>query len=316
MIDVLEIVKQPLIKDAIKTCSALVYGAKVRTTYQPQLLKELLSIATDCPEKPKNFKLEIERREMNNLLDTICLVSGGADSTIAWHLFGKPQGIYIDIGQNYSSKETSCLQKLNIPTLYVDINEKDLGATSTEWKHIIPGRNFLFLTIAAECLENHGKLIFSVVDGEGWESGKGDKSKDFVIAWQKWYKSLTGKTIGVSTCVERTKAGWLRAFINADNDINIIRHGTVTCFSEESGQCGKCQGCVRKYLSFVSNNINIKEDYNIHPMIGAKEYVDKYKVVLNKALKLNDYSHYSLARCTEDLAAIEKAEILVKLKVK
>jgi len=59
----------------------------------------------------------------------------------------------------------------------------------------------------------------------------------------------------------------------------------------------------------MTNGIDICEDFNIHPMIGANQYVEKYKDVLSKALKLNDYSHYSLARCIEDLEAIEKAEM-------
>jgi 7-cyano-7-deazaguanine synthase in queuosine biosynthesis len=312
MIDEESVVNQNVIQDVVRLCKVIKNNSRFRTPYHPKLLQELLEIAVDCPEKPEDFKLDIGPIQRLHLLDEICLVSGGADSTIAWYLMGKPKAIYIDIGQSYASKEKHKLEILKIDPIIIDLYSTGIGNNGEKWKHIIPGRNFLFLTIAAEFLRDGGELIFSAVDGEGYNSGKGDKSQAFIVKWQEWYRALTSKVIGISTCVERTKAGWLKEFASRGNSLDIIRYNTITCFSDEDGQCGKCQACLRKYLSFMTNGLDIAEDFNIYPMIGAKEYVDKYKDVLSKALKLNNYSHYSLVRCTEDLAAIEKAEMRMK----
>lgn len=311
--DVKNLIRQPIIADALHTLNSINSGGRVRTSLQPVMLHNLLTIALDCPEKPLDFVLDVGPLKGKQFFDKICLTSGGADSTIAWYYHDKPQGVYIDIGQGYATKETSILNELKIP--YLDIALTSQLNTQLDkdpdWKHIIPGRNFLFLTVAAEMVKHGGTVIFSVVDGEGYNSGKGDKSEAFIDAWIKWYRQLTGKMIYVETCDFYTKAGWLRWFASR-HDINIIRNKTVTCFSDLSGQCGLCQACLRKYLSFTSIGMDIKEDFIVHPLIGGKEFVKKYKIVLNRALQLNDYNHYSMKRCTEDLAAIQTAEMRMK----
>jgi hypothetical protein len=149
-----------------------------------------------------------------------------------------------------------------------------------------------------------------MVEGEGAESGKGDKSLMFVSLFQDWYNACTGREIYIQTMTDRTKAGWLKWFAK-HNDVNIIRKNTVTCFSSEEGQCGTCQACLRKYLSFISIGMDIAEDFVAHPMFGAARYVEKYEKVLGHASDVQDYSHYSRQRCFEDLQAIADAKNLM-----
>jgi 7-cyano-7-deazaguanine synthase in queuosine biosynthesis len=297
-----------VVQTAIEVIAALKRGTNFHTQLQPELLQSVLSTSIDCPEKPEGFDIKVKPWNSQQLLDEICLTSGGADSTIAWFLADKPRGLYIDINQDYASKEIEALNKLRpcgLKYRYIDLGNLDSETPLYKnWKHIIPGRNFLFLTIAAECVKDNGVVIFSVVDGEGLESDKGDKSKKFIGQWQDWYEAVTGKEVYVDTLSTHTKAGWLKEFAKT-NDINIIRYSTVTCFSKEHSQCGKCQACLRKYLSFISAfGMNTSEDYAIHPKIGCKEYIDKYNVNLSKALNEKDFSHYSEKRCIEDLEAL------------
>jgi 7-cyano-7-deazaguanine synthase in queuosine biosynthesis len=305
------ILDSAIAEEAISICTQLNSTGNISTSFNTELLKDVLETSIDCPEKPKEFELKINYSK-TELLDEICLTSGGADSTIAWFLANKPKGLYINIGQKYFIKEVTALHSLGISYNLVDISSK-FKIRNENWKHIIPGRNFLFLTIAAEMVEDRGNIIFAVTEGEGWDSGKGDKSNKFVCAWQNWYTTVTGKSINVGTLTSGTKASWLKSFEQSGYDIDLIRYRTVTCFAENNGQCGKCQACLRKYLSFISAfGLDTFKDYMIHPMIGCTEYIEKYKKNLKHCLEVNDFSHYSRKRCNEDLTAIQAAEYLIK----
>lgn len=302
-----------VVKDVMSVMrKSTVVGSVFPCAFQTQLFKELVDIALDCPEKPKDFDFKIEEPE--RLYDRICLTSGGADSTIAWLMADKPQGLYIDIGQPYAQKERKALHMMGIEYHYVDMRGTHLSDKT--WKHIIPARNLLFLSIAAELLKNNGDVWFAMVEGEGELSGRGDKSLAFIRRFEEWYTATTDRHIYITDMCERTKPGWLR-WVQDYHGVEMlqqIRKHTVTCFSPEDGECGRCQACLRKYLSYVSIGMFIDEDFNVHPIEGCQEFIEKYKFSMNHALEIKDFSHYSARRCEEDLAAIHTAERRLLLK--
>jgi len=294
-----------IVKDAINILTKVAKGKQEYVnSFQPGLLDRLVNVMLDCVECPKDFKFQVQSpvREYPNL----CLTSGGADSTIAWYYAFKPQGIYIDIGQPYAHKERRALHLIDIPYYYVDMRGTRIA--DCHWGHIIPGRNFLFLCVAAEMVKDNGSIWFAMLDGEGAASGKGDKSLLFVELFEDWYTACTGRRVHIQTMVDRTKPGWLKWFAES-HDVNIIRK-TVTCFSAEDGQCGACQACLRKFLSFVSIGKDISADFMVPPMVGAKQYVEKYETLLPRVLEKRDFTHYSRNRCLEDLQAISDAKLL------
>ena len=297
-----------IVKDAMSILRAVRDGKhEYVNSFQPELLGMLTKVMLDCPERPEDFKFEVKapQHEYKN----VCLTSGGADSTIAWYYVDKPHGLYIDLGQPYAAKERKALDSLGI--IYTYVNMRGCHLADKPWKHIIPGRNFLFLCIAAEMLKDNGSIWFAMVEGEGADSDKGDKSLMFVSLFEDWYKACTGRTIYVQTMVDRTKAGWLDWTTDHDGLTDIIRRKTVTCFSSQEGQCGSCQACLRKYLSFISIGMDIYKDFQHHPMVGAVEYVKKYENLLAYTLGKEDFSHYSRRRCHEDLNAIANARKLL-----
>ena len=299
-----------LVKTITGICEGLSSGIsrmRLDNVLAPEILNSVVNTAIDCPEKPTGFESLVKgTRFLGGRNSDICLVSGGADSTIQWFLADSPPAIYVNFGQPYAEKEIEALEAVGVTH---DIIEVEINNPIGYWKHIIPGRNLLLLTIAAELLQNEGVILFGVTDGEGWNSEKGDKSCKFVIEFTDWYNTVTDKGISVETMATRTKAGWLKEFKSQGFDPDVIRYKTITCFSSKSGQCGECQACLRKYLSFVEAfSLDTSEDYKTHPMEGAKQYVDKYKKVLAEALGKLDFSHYSEDRCREDLHAIEVAE--------
>src|SRR6266404_59988 len=300
-------------REVLRIISGIHTKEIVTSSFHPHNLNSIVKIMLDCPERPKGHKFSIDRidRDSVNLSKDICLTSGGADSTIAWFKEGGPTGLYVDLGQPYTRKERGALVSIGIPHVYVDLSE--YGFTSKMWKHIIPGRNLLFLTIAAELVSDFGTIHFAVTSGEGYYSLKGDKSREFIENFKEWYKFTTGKTVIVKTMHRKTKGQWLKYFMQQGCDIDIIRYKTVTCFEVDgkgNTQCGRCQACLRKFLSFMYNNIDISQDYAVPPMIGCQDFVTKYMTVLPTALEMKDFSHYSKERCIEDIAAIKKAQQL------
>lgn len=292
-----------IMKDALSIARKAHKGEDFISSYQPQLLKRLCEVMLDCPERPKDNEFRV--LEPARMYDSICLTSGGADSTIFWHYAGKPQGLYIDIGQSYAVKEMNALKRSEISFEYLDLRGTRIGQLT--WKHIIPARNFIFLCAAAEMIKDCGTIWFAMVEGEGAESDRGDKSLMFVSLFQDWYLESTGRHVYVQTAHEKTKAGWLQ-FAKKMQFLDDIRINTVTCFDAKQWQCGKCQACLRKYLSYVSLGMDTSNDYVIHPMAGAREFITKYRKNLGEAFSNQDFSHYSEKRCSEDLAALVVAE--------
>jgi 7-cyano-7-deazaguanine synthase in queuosine biosynthesis len=213
----------------------------------------------------------------------------------------------VDVGQAYGAKERSALRKIGISFYKVIMSSEKYE----QWQHIIPGRNLIMLTAAADRVAAGGTIYFGVTSGEGWDSGKGDKSSKFVDKFVDWYAHRTGKLVTVEVNADKTKGQMLKEFQAAGYDLDIIRYKSVTCFSPTPLPCGQCQACLRKYLSFTSIGIETAHDYMMHPIIGGAKFVEKYKHVLSHALEVEDYSHYSQARCCEDLYALEKADVAV-----
>jgi 7-cyano-7-deazaguanine synthase in queuosine biosynthesis len=295
-----------LIDTIAQLAKSAVTGGNAHCYFNPRDLNQLVQISLDCPERPEGHKFSVvPYNGASTLMQRVCLLSGGADSTIAWYANKFPTGIYVDFGQPYARKELDAVRSLASGFVTVSVPRI---SPSASWKHIIPLRNLLLLTVAAEYVADGGTVYFGVVDGEGFNSQKGDKSLRFLLEFQSWYESVTGKQVSIQTMVDKTKAGWLKWFIEAGYDVNVIRHRTVTCFDADYGQCGKCQACLRKYLSFISVGIETVEDYKVDPMVGCHEYVKKYKRVLTEALRDHKFLHYSALRCNEDLDAIGKAE--------
>lgn len=254
----------------------------------------------------------------------VVLTSGGLDSTITYRI-AKDQArredrllgfrtLYCDFGQPYAPKELQTLAALGIcgPTHIVKIFG-DMKHALNEyggWKHIIPGRNFLALATAATLLlpndihpHRERRIWFSPVQGEMPKTG-GDKSFKFLDlaseAIAHWYG---GPVMILTPLASGTKADWIHWWLSQGLPVETLRR-TVTCFSHEMGHCGKCQACLRRYVAFAYNNIDTSNDYIVHPLIGARQYIDKYRTLMQTALDNKDFTKYSRGRCEQTLSII------------
>jgi len=254
----------------------------------------------DTPECPKDFRfLRLEPEK-----EIAIAVTGGLDSNVLYFRAKKKykniRAFYIDIGQEYAQKEMNALKKLGIKYEYikgVDLTKKLKGC---RWKHIIPGRNFYFLSLIAEQIKG-GTILFGCLEGEMPEQG-GDKSKEFLELVNKTFHYFPYEVEVLTPLEKETKTDLVRWWLK-----NLPRRKlsyTTTCFSSEKGNCGRCQSCLRKAIAYVNNGLRLKTNTKI--VEGCQEYINKYIVKMNQALKEKDFTHYSKKRCLQDLAGIKK----------
>ena len=121
----LKLVKE--LNKAIKNKTNLIWGS------YNTLTEQLISVMLDFPERPKDFKLKIQKpKEYKKVI----LVSGGMDSSIMWKINDKEKdkiGLYVDFRQNYALKEKKAIMDFGIKAEFINY---DLSNGIT-WEHII-----------------------------------------------------------------------------------------------------------------------------------------------------------------------------------
>jgi len=263
------------------------------------LTKELVHVMLDFPQKPDGFSLDIKKPKTYK---KVILVSGGMDSSIMWWLNKGNEsddvlGVFVAYGQDYSAKELQAIKQFGIKNFVVHII--DLTLASSAWEHIVPTRNFQLIALAEQYVAHEGEIWIGAVEGES-SATAGDKSKLFFNLVANFIWRTKQKWVTIKTLEEKTKNDWLQAYVKDTGKSDIL--STVTCFSGDDGHCGKCQACLRKAIAIVHCDLSIHGIFKENPFFTrhADEYIEKFKVCLDN----EDFSHYSKARCEQDLKVL------------
>ncbi len=260
----------------------------------PNIYHEIAREVYDVPERPDSFIPKFVRDRYKH---TAVLTTGGLDSTVAWLMAPEPKtAYYVNMGQEYAQKEMASLQKVNIPFHTINVYVQNLDAG---WKHIHPGRNFYYLALVAERQMQPTNLLLGAVDGEMSELG-GDKSWRFLRLANQIFAHANPPTRIITPLSTTTKADLVEWAIEHGH-LEVVKN-TISCFSATSGRCGQCQSCLRTWMAFSLHGVEL--EFDVHPMVGAREAVEKYERVLRDSLYNQDFSHYSERRCLQDLEAM------------
>lgn len=265
---------------------------------------ELHGIAQECydvPERPASYSPVYSWNCESP--DTIALVTGGLDSSAMYFMAlangEKPRPMYFNLGQAYAQKEVAALARMGIKVSIA--NHALMGVNPHQyWKHIIPARNLLLFARAAQYLPDGGVILFGVTAGETPNHG-GDKSIRFLRQAHSLLASQVPSVALNCPIAGYTKTALVRWWLQ-HQDVDLLRH-TVTCFSAEEGHCGACQACLRKWIAYANNGLELKTKVPVK--VGCREYVEKYRRLMHNALEEEDFSRYSRARCLETLGAIK-----------
>ena len=262
------------------------------------LIKPLVSVMLDFPEQPKDFSLEVKEPKTYK---KVILVSGGMDSTIMWWINREEEsrlGIYVDLGHNYTELEKNSIEKAGIKPLKLIKYPLEFEST---WKHIIPTRNFLLIALAEQFVAHEGEIWLGAVQGES-SNTKGDKSELFFRMVEELIWRTKRKKVFIKTLKDKTKNEWLKTYLDKTKDNSILQ--TITCFGGTEKPCGACQGCVRKWIAMRYCNLDTNNFFEQDPYEAGKEYIEKYKLKLKKALDEKDFNHYTKDRAEQDLGVI------------
>lgn len=276
----------------------------------PTFMQSLIDCMLSIDECPRHYKLLLS--EDSREYQSVVLVSGGLDSTIAYFLKSQQVGeenvlpLFVNLGeaQPYFPKEVKALDALGIP--YVLVHEPLLTET---WDHIIPARNLVLLAAASEFVMDGGEICISSVSGETPEYG-GDKSLRFYELVHQAIKHYDAKDIKIVNSASRTKTGWVKYFLGLTTSeierckrVELLKK-TVSCFSADSGHCGECRACFRRWITFENSGIDTSNVFTVHPYTGGKQLVEESKQNMTMALQNQDFSYYSEDRCKETLNII------------
>lgn len=206
----------------------------------------------------------------------VVLVSGGQDSTVAYHLALKMFGyenviaLYVDIDQPYREQELDALHDLGIQHRIVkaDLCDPLLNNAPTPEKQAIYGRNLLMTFYGAllgnrvwlSALEN--ELVASVPDME-WSF-----FTQATAFYTTAFKELRPHTIVESPFENMTKTEMIQFALGHTDTFNALSLTkeyllkTVSCYDPQ-GSCGKCAACFKRWISWVNNGI--EENFKVKP---------------------------------------------------
>lgn len=265
---------------------------------------------SDFMQNIKNVPENDSQKDTNSKADDFIVylpISGGMDSITMWNMLEedgvKYQMYYFDFGQEYAKQEIEVIRKIIKPT-YGQFNVIEVPLKFRAFKHILTGRNAIITLLLAKIMQNSGKwgeIWFGNLQGESPVLG-GDKSKRFFNDMASLLPVLGYDCRVVNPLCGIDKFDEVSYWLER-NEIETLK-SVKSCFSGEYYQCGKCQACFRKFVAFKAYNIDISSQFPYNKY-DFKEYVDKYKKVMNEAKANEDYTHYSKARINKTLRVIE-----------
>jgi len=234
---------------------------------------------------------------MQSHAGALVLFSGGQDSAtcLAWALerFGRVETIGFDYGQRHAIELTVRPQLLEdmraldpawrerlgedhmvdlsligaisdtALTRDVEIAMQDNGLPNT----FVPGRNLLFMTVAATLAYRRGLNVLvggmCETDFSGYPDCRDDTMKALQVALNLGMNTRTRLETPLMW-IDKAQTWELASALGGDALVNLIRTGTHTCYLGERGDlhdwgygCGKCPACelrARGYRQFVARH--------------------------------------------------------------
>jgi len=187
----------------------------------------------------------------------VLLFSCGIDSLSAWFFMKKPKCIYMDLNTPYSKKEMVTIKKLEnlIPDLKVEIIKGiNLGQFEKGDKAFISNRNLILAAIAC----NYGnRIIIGGIEDDCVE----DKCPKAFNAMSLCLETIAKKPSPIievySPFWSVSKSEIIQWMLEHVENVKQILRTSVSCYSEDLGQCGDCPSCLRKAVAFEACGLNL-----------------------------------------------------------
>lgn len=212
-------------------------------------------------------------------VETVLNFSGGLDST-AGLLYALDKGekvlpLWIDFGQRNNLAEYKSIKKishrLKIKPLILSVNlKKDILAGWKDWDFIIPGRNFLFLSLANSILRfskasEKNVYLCAHKDEMGFMKNR-DKSNHFFKETSFLFSAVSGQKIKcLSPFRNYSKSEiisyWRRKW---EKKYKLSPLETTTCYYSDN--CGKCDACLKRAIYLLAGGYDISQSVKTNPL--------------------------------------------------
>jgi 7-cyano-7-deazaguanine synthase len=184
----------------------------------------------------------------------ILLCGGGIDSFVAWHYLGKPQALYFDLGDRNRDQEYRALDTLarRRGIRLVVSRELDLGS----WE--LPDGVIPLLELHLAVLACHRADTVWCVAVKG-NRGAGKSSPAFERL-SKLISEIAGRDIRIdSPFRDMTKTEVVRWYVAQSLPVDDLT-STHSCMTPRGTplHCGRCLGCVRRWVALANNGIEAK----------------------------------------------------------
>lgn len=198
----------------------------------------------------------------NNGSKELLLLSGGMDSYITWHYLKKPDCAFVNVGQKYVDKEWAAVEHLRErhPDLnVVNVAGPNIGASEYSDGYI-PYRNLYLIFSVLPISKN---IVIGGVLGDSEDDnnpGFPGLVTDFLSNFGRNHKaSLEGPLYAM------TKAQAVSWYLDNVGDVSSLL-STISCYAPETGPCGRCKSCFRRWVALEVNGLTDRFRYD--PWIG------------------------------------------------
>lgn len=277
-----------------QACDRIFVNGKFAETVDVKKLGNFISYNLNHDVAPRRFSTQISfNRDFDNPVDVgendyqgILSFSGGIDSTagLLYALERKMNVVpmWIDFGQRNKKAEEAAvrwvLARLKIEPIIVRLDlEKIILDGWRQWNFIVPGRNFLFLSIANAILQRSRKrdnfiLLCAHKDEMGHKKNR-DKSLFFFEAASGFFSAAGEKKIAAFTpfkdfskteILSYWKKEWEKKF-------NVSPHDTTTCYYENG--CGECEACLKRSIYLTAAGYPLDPAIRVNPMTDPSGFM-------------------------------------------
>jgi 7-cyano-7-deazaguanine synthase len=241
----------------------------------------------------------------------VVMLSGGMDSTIAFHIakarYGSDMmGLWLNIGQPYADKEAKVVKGLKyrfsdyVEMINLPILHSRFGNMPTVDQQVIPGRNFTLATIGAHFGD---EVWICALDGEMHDKMP-DKNEQFFTSITSALTQAYGFDVKVVTpFLDLTKAELIRYALDLGVREEEILN-TSTCYDPVHAKCGECSACVKRWIALRLNDMREKTAKDP----AKSEWAQAYKAYIRLAWDYQDFSHYNEKRIKETMQAFNMDE--------
>lgn len=223
---------------------------------------------------------------------TVLLFSGGMDSYAIAHLTNPDILLYCNIGLPEQIEELNAIGNLKLPDSEFIIDDRLYLRDQKLQNEIVPMRNLFFAMIGAY----YGSYVML-----GATAGDTTNDKDYEFATRansvlryifsnplknpKPILASGGFTLDLPY-KDKTKAQIVAEYIKHKHNVDDLVN-TRSCYSSEDKECGVCRSCVRKFVAFAVNGIDVSKHFACNPMTSINASLS-YAIKKNRGSEIDE----------------------------